>query len=324
MFKMKQQQIKKGSSPVVMLSQLIKLPSISNSKMRLGVIKSSKSYTSSDEKETHIRGLRGAFRFLPVRCSNDLVHGSWWMVWGSLLSTLIPIIPLLDIYVKIFHTREATILYEFSKASTWILCIVSGVFFTVGSWVYIRAFEVPEPTPLLHNFYHFSSDELLASWLFLFAVFPAVPYSLLYLIPYPYHVMYVGSFIASLLFVAGSSFFVYACYPNSQVLGGETHIIEPFVRRVCGNHTFLLKHVSSDWLAACWFICIATFICAIGSYLLIFSATNDRQVFVYTSGFVDCLLFLIGSMYYVAGSYCETTDLSDAHSDNFIKGMIQF
>ena len=55
-----------------------------------------------------------------------------------------------------------------------------------------------------------------------------------------------------------------------------------------------------------------------GSYLLLLSADNDRQLFVWLSSFVDALFFLIGCMYYVAGSYppheCVTAVDHDAEA----------
>ena len=40
---------------------------------------------------------RGTFKWMPVYFANDLVHGSWWYVWGSIFATVIPIVPLIEI-----------------------------------------------------------------------------------------------------------------------------------------------------------------------------------------------------------------------------------
>jgi hypothetical protein len=268
-----------------------------SSSLRISISRVGTANTKEGRVQRILRS-RGAFKFLPVLCSNDLVHGSWWMVWGSLLSAIMPIVPLIDIYCPLFHDPEGTVLAEFGKALTWILCIISGICFTVGSAVYVRAFEDPPLRPLFENFYHFQTDELLASWLFLFAMLPAVPYSLLYLIPFPYDLNYIGFFMTSLLFIAGSLFFVYTCYPSSKGDNHETHseLLLPIFRLIFGSKSSILKHVQTDWLAATWFMFWATFFCTLGSYFLVFYAQNDRQLFVYITGEAHRLNFITDSL----------------------------
>jgi hypothetical protein len=94
-----------------------------------------------------IRTSRGAFKWLPVYLENDLVHGSWWMVrcrlerislvetifiatayvngqvWGSLLGTLVAVVPLIDLYTPFFKKPVNTTLAAFNSSITWILCI---------------------------------------------------------------------------------------------------------------------------------------------------------------------------------------------------------
>jgi hypothetical protein len=96
------------------------------------------------------------------------------------MSTLIPIIPLLDIYLHFFSSPEHTVLNAFANSSTWIFLIISGIFSTIGSWVFIRAFEEPPPEPIFPNIHHLCTDELLAGWLFLIAMVPAIPYSIVF------------------------------------------------------------------------------------------------------------------------------------------------
>ena len=76
-----------------------------NSSMRSSTILSGKAYSKS-AKIRQIKQSRGAFKYLPVYFTNDLVHGSWWMVVGSLLGTIIPIVPLFDIYLHFFSIPE--------------------------------------------------------------------------------------------------------------------------------------------------------------------------------------------------------------------------
>lgn len=74
----------------------------------------------------------GCFSWLPVYCENDMVHGSWWMVWGSLVSAIIPCIPLADLHLHFFVIPEETQIRGFDFDVTWIMLILMGIFFTIG------------------------------------------------------------------------------------------------------------------------------------------------------------------------------------------------
>jgi hypothetical protein len=46
---------------------------------------------------------RGALHWLPMHSfSNDLVFAMWWFVWGSIFTTVIPIIPLIALSENLF------------------------------------------------------------------------------------------------------------------------------------------------------------------------------------------------------------------------------
>ncbi len=61
-------------------------------------MKSSRKAETDDEITQRILSNRRAFKWLPVYCENDLVHGSWWYVWGSVLTIFIPVFPLVSLY----------------------------------------------------------------------------------------------------------------------------------------------------------------------------------------------------------------------------------
>lgn len=274
---------------------------VRQSSMRMSTRLAGKASTVS-AKKIQIKESRGAFKYLlPVFFVNDMVHGSWWMLWGSALSTIIPIFPLLDIYLNIFTVPENTNLHAFDESATWIFFIVSGIFFTVGSYVYVRANEEPTPPPYF-NYYHLSTDELLASWLFLVATLPTIPYAIVYLKYNPYREVYWGTFIASILMVAGTAFFVYSSYPSEEVQE-SSHTVRTVSKKLFGKKSWLIKHVQTDWLAACWFCFWATLLSVFGCFLFLIQAENDRQIFVWLTAFIDSFLFLIGCAYYCAGSY---------------------
>jgi hypothetical protein len=237
------------------------------------------------------------------------------MVWGSAVSIVVPIPLLVDCFYRFFIVPPDTDLKAFDEAATWILLIISSLFFTIGSWVFIRAFEEPPPKPFFSTFKHLSTDELLGAWLYLLAMVPSIPYSIVFLI-YNYHrLTYWACFFASILFVLGCAFFVYSCYPsNHHLLEHETHIILPRVKMLVGERHWILTHVQTDWLAACWFFLFANACLTLGSYLFIFSEQNDRQMYVWTATCLDSFLFLIGSIYFVAGSY--PPDVSSHQTDH--------
>ena len=130
-----------------------------------------------------------------------------------MLSGLIALIPLIDMTSKIFHVTAETDLTALDGAATWVLLILSSIFFTVGSYVFVRAFESPSKPPLF-TWRHFGTDELLAAWLYLFATSPYIPYSMFYIKTNPTTYVYWGALFASIFFVCGSAFFVYTCYPS--------------------------------------------------------------------------------------------------------------
>lgn len=140
-----------------------------------------------------------------------------WYVWGSLVSAFIAMIPLIDLSISIFDVPEATSLKAFDESATWVLLIISSIFFTIGSYVFVRAFESP-PKPPLFTWRHFATDELLAAWLYLFAMSPYIPYAMFYINVNRHRYVYWGAFFASIFFVAASAFFVYTCYPSHHHL----------------------------------------------------------------------------------------------------------
>lgn len=248
-----------------------------------------------------IRSRRGAFQCLPVYCSTDVSHGSWWFVWGSLVAMFTAVVPLLQEHIHFFQTNDDT-LPVLDFYSTWALLIVSGFFFTVGSYAFVRAFEEPPQKPLF-TWRHVETDELLGAWLFFFGTAPAVPYAAIFYFLHPSEVIYLGAMIVAGLFVVGSLLFVFACYPSDKK---HRQIIKPVVRVCFGSHHWIVKHLQNDWLAGTWFFFYASLICLLGSIVVLcfsLSYGNDEEIFIYSSSVLDCFIFTVGSAYFVAGSY---------------------
>ena len=77
---------------------------------------------------------------------------------------------------------------------SWVLMIISGIFFTLGSLAFVRAVHESPPMKPLFTWKHVASDELLGSWLFLFACLPFFPYALIYVSEAdpPHKPLYIG------------------------------------------------------------------------------------------------------------------------------------
>eukprot|EP01041_Mallomonas_annulata_P007825 gene7825-16001_t len=245
---------------------------------------------------------RGAFKWLPVLCSNDLVHGSWWFVWGSVFGTILSIFPLCSEYIPLFRATDKT-LPMLELPSTWGLLIASGAFFTLGSLAFVRAFEDPPLEPLFKSCKHLATDELLGAWLYLLGTIPAVPYATVFICKDPSQSIYWGALVASIVFVVCTSIFVVVSYPSAKAL--LEPMIQPMMQRMCGNGNadWIHHHLATDWLAATWFFLCATLLWALSSVILLwidYALKNGEEVYVWGSSFLDAILFLIGCVYFVA------------------------
>eukprot|EP01038_Epipyxis_sp_PR26KG_P006951 gene6951-9506_t len=243
---------------------------------------------------------RGAFKWLPPFCSNDLVHGSWWFVAGSFLTVIFSIIPLITKYIGFVSTDDT--LPAVDHDATWAMLIVSGIFFTIGSYGFVRAFEEPPKRALFYYNRHFQTDELLGAWCFLFGTLPAVPYCVVFFSITP-GLFYFVATIGSSVFVIGSILFVVSCYPNDKK---QENYLLPLCLRAFGAQMWIVKHLANDWLAGTWFFLWANGLLTFISFIMLFIAlglSNAKQVFVWMSGSISSFAFLVGSFYFTAGSY---------------------
>ncbi len=68
----------------------------------------------------------------------------------------------------------------------------------------------------------------------------------------------------------------------------------------------LRLHIANDWLAGTWIILFGTlisFISSIAFMLLYINRQNNLNIFIYASAVLQNFFFLLGSAYFVAGSY---------------------
>lgn len=245
-----------------------------------------------------------------------------WFAIGSFISMIIAIVPLAQRYITSYNQTDDA-LPRIDHDITWALLIICGFFYTVGkcclgcpisfvnerdvsgSYAFVRAFEEPPKLPLLHQYKHFQTDELLGAWLFLFGTIPAVPYSLVYFSLYP-GVTYMALLVMALVCVLGCVLFVIACYPSDRK---AENFLLPYCIAVFGSRMWIIKHLANDWLAGTWFFLWASGVFTFASFILMITAfaksAGPQQNFVWISGFLDSLTFLIGSLYFVAGLLTE-------------------
>lgn len=100
---------------------------------------------------------------------------------------------------------------------SWVLMLISGVFCTMGSLAFVRAFHENPPMMPLFTCYHLQSDELLASWLFFFSTVPFIPYVCVFLSAGYSGLMYLLALAFAIIAAMGCLLFVRACYPSDQV-----------------------------------------------------------------------------------------------------------
>ena len=128
---------------------------------------------------------------------------------------LISAVPLLRDYIDFIRDSKNT-LSILNYTVTWILLIISGLFFTIGSWAFARSFDDTEPESLF-KYYHVQTDELLAAWLFFLGILPAAPYSIIFLVTDTTKLTYWGMVVLSFLFIGCSYLFVRTCYPSDTM-----------------------------------------------------------------------------------------------------------
>lgn len=250
---------------------------------------------------------RGAFKFLPVFFSNDLIHASWWFVAGSLLLIIDSIAVVLLSYSANFNDDFLPTLKSVRRS--WYLIFISGIFFTLGSLAFVRAMSDPPIKPVFTS-YHVSNDTLLGSWLFFWGVVPYIPYSFIFICT-ERNPIYYGMLILAIVATLVTLLFVFACYPdNDNKLKYEQQPnLVPYLNFLCACccKSQLDRHCSTDLLMCLWFFFYCTLLAVIVTLLLcIYGFTNKftyEFIFVDIFGLFDSLLFLIGAAYYVAGSY---------------------
>lgn len=134
------------------------MPKKNQSTMRRAVGRAMDSHDKRSKRE-RILAKRCVMKSLPVVGDNDLIHGSWWFVIGSVgvtLTSLIVVVNAMEWHTEQMLDNDDSQLPRPTFAASWILLTISGIFSTLGSLAFVRAFhEDPPMKPIFHGYYHF-------------------------------------------------------------------------------------------------------------------------------------------------------------------------
>jgi hypothetical protein len=248
------------------------------------------------------RRRRGAFEDMPVLFSNDLVHGSWWFLLGSVFITAAASVVLANSYNEVIGTDDSFLSRGAYRAS-WVLMVTSGTFLTIGSFAFVRAMNDPPMRPLFRC-RHFATDELFGSWMFAVATLPGIPYCLIFL-AYQRDLTYLAMLVFAVLSFLGSCLFVRGSYPVANE-SSKSKILS-WLKCCCGRRRFLMKHAASDWLVGCWLMFWSSVVGTVGLFFFtvfyLYKGASSVANFANLCTFFDSIMFLVGAAYFVAGSY---------------------
>ena len=189
------------------------------------------------------------------------------------------------------------------SATEWWSLFAMGVFFTIGSLIFIRPFlDSPRP-PLCPRL--FKTDEILAASMFFVASLPAPFYAASFVAAEIKSAMNWSMLLCAILFVIISGVFLYYAYKDSTTL--ETNYIRDFIIRWIGNRPFVEKHFHNDLIVALWICFWGCIISSIGAILyllfqLIFKG-GSKEIYLIVIGSFDMLLFGLGFAYFLSSSY---------------------
>ena len=210
--------------------------------------------------------------------------------------------------VPVFQANSNTSLSAFSNISTWVFLLISGIFYSIGSYAFVRAFSEPRIPPLF-TWRLVETDELLGCWCNLIGTAPSIFYCLVYIFNEPNRSIYWAALGASILFTSVMALFVYTTFGQDEATrkaneGQESiHLIRSLYKKIGLRNSKAIKHVANDWLAACWIFFWSALLWLVGSFAFLFTSANDMEIFVYGTSLADACFFTLGSAYFVAGSY---------------------
>ena len=148
-----------------------------------------------------------------------------WLYFSMCLRSFLFIITLFNISLSIIHTHTHPLSLSavpiFGSIVTWILLVVVGIFFTVGSYVFLRPFYYPPLPPCLPKVKCCRTDQILSAWLFFIASIPSGLYVLVYVFyewrdKHHVAVDYIIMTVFAAGFFLGCLMFVYTTYAEEE------------------------------------------------------------------------------------------------------------
>ena len=249
-----------------------------------------------------IKKRRGAFLWLPVGFfSNDLVHGSWWFVLGTLLNIIMGLYALTnESKINGFSNNagEQKILGLGDYDIMWSLLGISSIFYFFGSIMFVRAFD-EHSSQYKHLINWIGTDELVGAWMYWIGTFPFLIYSIyLYLIYQG--IKYIGLILISLLALGITGIFVRTCYPTKIK---RKNYIYPTIVYLFGVRIWIIKHCCNDWLVSTWIIWFINLFAGFYVGIDMFIIITPKYIIIPILTLLSTIAFIIGSTYFVSGSY---------------------
>jgi len=269
---------------------------------------------------------RNYFVFLmpPPNGQTDLVWGSWWFIYGSVCQAIIPVAPLVSLFLE-FWESTSTFLPLDIHVCMYALQVVVGIFFTIGSYAFLRAVH-PElqakPYFNPENRQDIScarklcmTDELWGMWCFFFGVLSGIPI-------FAFFVHYAGSasfgyweliLLVNCFVVLLVGFGVRIAWPSGHT-GTEKQLLAPTFIWLFGGFKAIKPHVQNDMLILSWgmyFSCILGLIGCLGLLAIATRHGAQREIYDYAANSVDMVMFLVGALYFTAGWYVVQPGSSD-------------
>jgi len=288
------------------------------------------------------RIVRKYFVFLlpPPNGQTDLVWGSWWFIYGSVLQALIPIAPLMSLFEGWWEDHSRYLPLDI-HVWMYVLQIIVGILFTIGSYAFLRAVHPQHSTTPFFNPTHAHAatltyprkccmtDELWGMWCFWLGIACGIPIFSFFV---HYSAGASGGFwelilLVNLVLVLMMTYGVRIAWPSGSEESNK-QIISPYFLWVFGRCKVIADHVANDMLIMSWgmyFSCIVGLIGCLGLLALAVKHNHQREIYDYAANTVDMVFFTVGALYFTAGWYVvqPESDVDPLTPDNSSSPRIQ-